>query len=233
MIADIDDHADAAIADLKATGEATFIHCDVGERLDVRNLVASTLETYGDINILVNNAGILHQAEFLDLKEDDFDAVLRVNLKGPFLCGQQVARHMVEQVEAGAEPGSIINISSVNAVLAITDQVPYSISKAGLRQLTNVMALALAPHGIRVNAIGPGTVLDDTAEDIHDAPDFRRVQLSRTPMGRMGETPRNRGHRRIFGIGRGELPDRPDDLRRWRADGAELHGAGGGGVGGG
>jgi NAD(P)-dependent dehydrogenase (short-subunit alcohol dehydrogenase family) len=99
--------------------------------------------------VLVNNAGITHACDFLDLAEEDFDRVLAVNLKSMFLCGQAVARAMVK---AGGG-GSIVNMSSANAVVAIPNQVPYVVSKGGINQLTKVMAVALAPHGIRVNAM--------------------------------------------------------------------------------
>jgi NAD(P)-dependent dehydrogenase (short-subunit alcohol dehydrogenase family) len=106
---------------------------------------------FGDLDILVNNAGIIHGADFLELAEADFDRVLRVNLKGAFLVGQAAARRMVAQVKAGKPPGSIVNMSSINAVVAIANHTPYCVSKGGIDQLTKVMALALAPHGIRVN----------------------------------------------------------------------------------
>jgi NAD(P)-dependent dehydrogenase (short-subunit alcohol dehydrogenase family) len=113
--------------------------------------------------------------------------VLRVNLKGAFLCSQAVARHMVERIEAGATPGAIVNMSSVNAVFAIADQVPYSVSKGGISQLTKVTALALAPYGIRVNAIGPGSISTEMLESVMADPEARRRVLSRTPLGRIGE----------------------------------------------
>ncbi|OJU32234.1 MAG: dehydrogenase, partial [Rhizobiales bacterium 68-8] len=159
VMADVDaEHGARVLADLKELGEARFVKADVGRRLDVHNLVAATVETFGDIDILVSNAGITFACPFVDISEDDFDRVMRVNLRGPFLAGQAVARFMIEKVEKGGAPGSIVNMSSVNAVLAIADQVPYSVSKAGVGQLTKVMALALAPHGIRVNAVGPGSI---------------------------------------------------------------------------
>ena len=141
----------------------------------------------GPVDVLVNNAGIVHRAEFLELTEEDFDRVLRVNLKGSFLTGQAVARFMVEKVEKGGAAGSIINMSSVNATLAIPNQVPYSISKGGVSQLTRVMALSLAPHGIRVNAIGPGSIMTDMLANVNDDPASRTRLLSRTPLGRIGE----------------------------------------------
>ena len=97
------------------------------------------------LDILVNNAGIIHTADFLDIAEADFDRVLRVNLKGMFLIGQVAAKQMVAQVKAGKPPGAIVNMSSVNARVAIPNQVPYCVSKGGVDQLTKVMALSLAP----------------------------------------------------------------------------------------
>ena len=188
MLADINERAgeDAQEA-LSAFGEVAFSHCDVSVRLDVRNVVANTLDEFGDVDVLVNNAGISSGAEFLDVDEDEFDRVLAVNLKGAFLCSQAVARHLVERVEAGGEPGSIINMSSVNSVLAIADQVPYSISKGGMNQLTHVLAISLAPYGIRVNGIAPGSIETDMLHNVlKDGADMERV-LSRTPLGRLGK----------------------------------------------
>ncbi|WP_406872782.1 SDR family oxidoreductase [Aminobacter sp. P9b] len=188
VIADIDqEQGDAAERDLAKLGKARFVRADVGKRLDVHNLVASTIDAFGDVDVLVNNAGIDHQADFLDLTEDDFDRVLRVNLKGAFLAGQAVARIMVERVTAGGAPGSIVNMSSVNAVVAIADQVPYAVSKGGIAQLTSVMALGLAPYGIRVNAIGPGSISTDMLARVNADPAAMARVLSRTPLGRIGE----------------------------------------------
>jgi glucose 1-dehydrogenase len=94
---------------------------------------------------------------------------------------------MVERVGEGGAPGAIVNMSSVNAVFAIANQVPYSISKGGINQLTKVMALALAPHGIRVNAIGPGSIATDMLGSVMDDAEARKRILSRTPLGRIGE----------------------------------------------
>ena len=188
VIADVDDAAaDAAAADLKSLGEVLAVACDVGERLDVRNLVAETLDAFGPIDVLVNNAGVVFGGDFLEIEEDDFDRVLRVNLKGSFLVAQAVARQMVEQIEAGGPPGAIVNMSSINAVVALPDQVPYSISKGGINQLTKVAALALAPYGIRVNAVGPGSIMTDMLEKVVDQDDARDRILSRTPLGRIGD----------------------------------------------
>ena len=152
-------------------------------RAQSRRCVEAALGAHGGIDILVNNAGIVHGADFLDVSEADFDRVLRVNLKGTFLVGQAVARQMVEQVKAGGAPGAIVNMCSVNAVFAIANQVPYSASKGGVNQLTKVMALSLAPYGIRVNAIGPGSIMTDMLASVNADPAARHRILSRTPLG--------------------------------------------------
>lgn len=188
MIADSnDEEGRAAVDDLSSLGRIRFISADISKKLDVHNMLAATLDTFGDVDILVNNAGIAHSADFLTLREEDFDRVLKTNLKGAFLCSQAVARHLVEKVEAGGSPGAIVNMSSINAVVAIPDQIPYSVSKGGLNQLTRVMALSLAPYGIRVNAIGPGSIQTDMLESVNSDPAAKKRMLSRTPMGRVGD----------------------------------------------
>ena len=164
--------------------QAAFVRCDVSRKAEMDAAVAEAVKAYGRLDILVANAGIVHAAEFLDLEEADFDRVLAVNLKGVFLAGQAAARQMVKQGSGGA----IVNMSSVNAILAIPNQVPYVVSKGGINQLTRVMAMSLAPHGIRVNAIGPGTILTELAKTaVLGNREAERKILSRTPMGRMGE----------------------------------------------
>ncbi|MGD1886014.1 MAG: SDR family NAD(P)-dependent oxidoreductase [Cohaesibacteraceae bacterium] len=188
VLADIDDtRGHEAEEQLGRIGTALYVHCDVSDRLDVRNLVAKTVEAFGEIDVLVANAGIVHTADFLEIDEADFDRVVAVNLKGVFLISQQVARHMVEQIEAGQKPGTIITMSSINAEVAIPNQVPYCASKGGVRQLTKVMALSLADHGSRVNAIGPGSIMTDMVQTVIEDDVARDKVLSRTPMGRIGE----------------------------------------------
>ena len=189
IVADVDqDAGSTTVQELGSLGPVRFVACDVGDAAAVANLVAVTAAAFGDIDVLVNNAGILVARDFLELAESDFDRVLRVNLKGAFLCGQAVARQMVERVKRGEKAGAIVNLSSVNAVFAIANQVPYSVSKGGINQLTKVMALALAPHGIRVNAIGPGSIMTEMLAGVMADAEGRRRILSRTPLGRIGET---------------------------------------------
>ena len=188
VLADVDAPGVARAAESIKVGQtqgrgALAVTCDVGDKRQVQDAVGSAVERFGRLDICISNAGIVHAADFLDLEEEDFDRVLRTNLKGVFLCGQAAARQMVEQGTGGV----IINMSSVNAVLAIPNQVPYVTAKGGIGQLTKVMALSLAAHGIRVNAIGPGSILTDMLRKVMVDEATRRTVLSRTPMGRCGE----------------------------------------------
>jgi len=186
MLADIDEAAgEAAAQALRAQGaRAAFVAVDVSRADQVQAAVDATLQAHGAIDILVNNAGIFKAADFLDITEADFDRVLDVNLKGAFLMAQAAARAMV----AAGRGGAIVHMSSVNSIMAIPSIASYNMSKGGINQLTRVMALALVDHGIRVNAVGPGTIATDLARDavLHDEQARLRL-LSRTPMKRLGE----------------------------------------------
>lgn len=165
---------------------ASYMHCDVSKTSDVTALVNAVVSKHGAVDILANNAGIAMGGGFLDVSEADFDRVIGINLKGSFFMLQACARQMVKQAEAGRKPGAIVNMSSVNDTLAIPAIVTYCISKGGVSQLTRSTALALAPHGIRVNAIGPGTIETDMAKGVlADQAAFNRA-MSRTPLGRVG-----------------------------------------------
>jgi glucose 1-dehydrogenase len=185
MLADIESREGEAAAK-KLGNNVRFSCCDVGDSKDAARLVDETVKAFGAVDLLVNNAGIVHGADFLDLAEGDFDRVLRVNLKGALLVGQLAARKMVEQATAGRKPGAIVNMASINATVTIANQVPYAVSKGGLLQLTRTMALALAPHGIRVNAIGPGSIMTDMLAAVATDVEAKRRLLSRTPLGRIG-----------------------------------------------
>jgi NAD(P)-dependent dehydrogenase (short-subunit alcohol dehydrogenase family) len=184
VIADIAVDAGKALADEigQLGGKALFVRTDVGDAREAGALIDAALEWACRLDVLINNAGIIKTADFLDLTEADFDAVLRVNLKGPFLVGQAAARAM-----AACGGGAIVNMSSANAILAIPNQIPYVTSKGGLNQLTKVMALALADRNIRVNAVGPGSIMTDILKVVMDNDEARRRILSRTPLGRTGE----------------------------------------------
>ncbi len=182
----------ADVLDKEGTEEAmrlgaSYQHCDVSNSADIKALVAATLKQHGAVDVLVNNAAISIVGEFLEITEEQFDKVIGINLKGSFLLSQACAREMVKQAESGRKPGAIVNMSSVNDTLAIPAIAPYTMSKGGVRQLTKVAALALAPYGIRVNAIGPGSINTDMLKGVMNDKAARNRILSRTPMGRVGE----------------------------------------------
>jgi glucose 1-dehydrogenase len=162
---------------------ALAVPTDVGDAGAVRQLVERTVERFGRLDCMVANAAVQAEIPFLDLTEEEFDRVIRVNLKGAFLCGQTAARQMVQ---AGTR-GTIINMSSVNAVVAHPVLVHYAASKGGINMLTKGMAVALAPNGVRVNAIGPGTTNTPINANFFSMPGMIDRFLLRTPLGRIAE----------------------------------------------
>jgi len=182
---DVDDARGAELAKRLAAGgaRAQYMHCNVARKVEVDAALAETVATFGRVDALVNNAGIFKAADFLEITEADWDAVIDVNLKGAFLVGQAVARVM-----AKAGSGAIVNMSSVNGVLAIPSIASYNVSKGGINQLTRVMALALADKGIRVNAVAPGTIATELAKNaVLGSEEAKQRIMSRTPMKRLGE----------------------------------------------
>ena len=167
-----------------AGGKAQAMPCNVARKSEVEAALAATVLAFGRIDGLVNNAGIFRASDFLEVTEEDWDAVLNVNLKGAFLVGQACAQQMVRQGQGGA----IVNMSSVNGSMAIASIASYNASKGGINQLTRAMALALADHRIRVNAAAPGTIATELArEAVLTSDEARQRILGRTPMKRLGE----------------------------------------------
>ncbi|KAL6777232.1 hypothetical protein ACKKBF_B20680 [Auxenochlorella protothecoides x Auxenochlorella symbiontica] len=238
VIADVSaEDLKSAERDLGAEGiECASAVCDVGDRTQVEAAVDFTVKTFGKLDVAVANAGIVRAADFLDLTDADWDAVIRVNLTGVFLVrpphgdlfclpfpghvsagahgvrsrlklraaalmlpapssadlfspllqpqtGQVAAR----QMKAQGHGGSIVNISSVNGVMAIPTIANYNASKGGVNNLTRAMALSLAPHAIRVNAVGPGSIMTDVLRQVVADKAAMAKVLSRTPMLRAGE----------------------------------------------
>ena len=176
--------AQSLAAELASAGARTQgFACNVARSGEVAAALAATVAAFGRIDVLVNNAGIFRGAEFLDVTEADWDAVIDVNLKGAFLVGQAVAREMVK-----TGGGAIVNMSSVNGVTAIASIASYNASKGGVDQLTRVMALSLADRGIRVNAVAPGTIATELAQKavLGSAEAAARI-MSRTPLRRLGQ----------------------------------------------
>lgn len=194
VIADIDKRAgEKALEKLGgASDDVIFVPCDVASKLSVHNLIAQTISQFSTIDVLVNNAGIIIKGGVLDLSLKDFDKVMAVNLRGAFLVSQAVVQHMVGEIDSQDDrsgrtrkPYSIINMSSVNAVVAIPDILAYEVSKGGMNQLTKAMALQLAPYGIRVNAVGPGSIQTDMLAGVAENKDALDMIHSRTPLGRI------------------------------------------------
>lgn len=179
---DVDATRGAALA-AELGPRALFQRCDVSAKAEVEAALAATEAALGPVDALVNNAGIFRAADFLEISEADWDAVIAVNLKGAFLVGQAVARSM-----AAHGGGAIVNMSSVNGVMAIPSIASYNASKGGIDQLTRVMALALADRGIRVNAVAPGTIATELAKNaVLGSAEARARIMSRTPLRRLGE----------------------------------------------
>lgn len=184
VLADIDDEeGHRALESLDAGPSAAFVSCDVGDREQIAAAIECCAGRWGGIDILVNNAGIAPRGDILDIDPAIFDHVLAINLTSAFHATQLAAPHMRAQGK-----GVVINMSSVNAILNIPHLLAYNVAKGGLNQLTRNTAIALAPFGIRVCGIGPGTVLTELTRNAVWTDDAaRRSILSRTPIGRAGE----------------------------------------------
>ena len=179
----------------EAGGEGLFVRCDVSSMADLDNIVEQAVQRFGGLDIYVANAGVndSNKTHFLDITPDQYDWIMDINLKGMFFGGQKAARQMVKQGGGGA----IINMSSVNAHLALDAQVVYTTSKGGIQQLTKVQAVALAPHNIKVNAMAPGPIESELMRRVGSDKQLMDTILSRTPMGRIG-TPKECGRLAVF-----------------------------------
>ncbi len=179
-IADPDDEAGREAAGLvdKAGAKGLFVRTDVADAAQVGRWVDETLQRLGCPDALVNNAGIGRRAPFLELRAEDFDRVIAVNLRGTFLCSQAVARRMVERGRGGA----IVNIASTRAFMSEPGTEAYTASKGGIVALTHGMAMSLGPQGIRVNCVSPGWIETRAGAPVHSEHD--RLQH---PVGRVGK----------------------------------------------
>ena len=185
VISDVDNDAlEKPVAELGRPKNLQAVHCHVARRADIDRVIATAVREFGRLDIMVNNAGVARNQDILEISEKDFDDIIGINLKGAFFGVQAAAKQMIAQGGGGV----IINMSSVNALLAIPSLATYAMSKGGMKQLTSVAAVALAPHNIRVVAVGPGTILTDmVASSIYTSEDARKTVMSRTPIGRGGE----------------------------------------------
>lgn len=167
-------------------GEAFALKCDVSLKEEVDHLVKKTIEKWGKIDILINNAGIVQFVPFLEMTENDWDKMIAINLKGYFLCSQAVTREMVKQKSGGV----IINIASVamgQQGIGLPNIVHYCASKGGIIAMTEALAVELAPYRIRVNAIAPGMIDTPMIDSVKQDSMTLEAFLKRVPLGRVGK----------------------------------------------
>lgn len=184
--------ADVALCDLQAEWlaetagiveglgrKALSLAVDVGDSEAVNACINEVIKVFGKVDIMVNNAGITKDTLLVRMSDDDWDAVLRVNLKGTFLFSRAVAKHMMKQ-----RSGAIVNIASISGVIGTAGQANYAASKAGVIALTKSTANELASRGVRANAIAPGFISSKMTDALSE--DVRKQYLSRIPLGRFG-----------------------------------------------
>ncbi len=152
---------------------------DVSKREEVKKLVKYAEDKFGDIDILINNAGIYHFKMFIDITDEEWDEIIQTNLNSAFYTTQEVVKNMIKN-----KKGCIINISSIDAITGASCEVHYSVAKAGMDGLTKALAKELAPSNIRVNSIAPGAILTDMNKDLTQE-DIKIVE-NEIPMGRFG-----------------------------------------------
>lgn len=168
-----------------AGGEAIAVKCDVTKKQEVEKMVKDTLDKFGKIDILINNAGIAEFKAFLEMTEKEWDRTLDINLKGYFLCAQACAKEMAKQ-----KSGAIVNISSIamgQVGVGFSEIAHYCASKGGIAGMTEALAVELAPYNIRVNAIAPGIIETPMIDSIKQDPKTMEAMLARVPMGRVGK----------------------------------------------
>jgi len=184
IVADINEDGVKAAADYLGHGTIAMV-CDMGDTAAIDAMFEAIQKDHGALSILVNNAGIAMPNDFFDTSIDDFKKVIDINLTGTFHAIQRASKMMVDAKIEGA----IVNMSSINAVVSIPTIPAYCASKGGVMQLTKSTALALAPHNIRVNAVGPGSIDTAMLAGVNANPEAMAMVMSRTPLKRIG-TPR-------------------------------------------
>ena len=185
VLAEIDPaHGEEVAAGIRsAGGTAVAVTADVAQTADVRRLFEEAVRRFGPVDILVNNAGIAVARSILDYTEDDWERQMGVNVKGVFFCCQEAARQMIPR-----RRGKIVNFASTSAFVSSSKpEVAYDTSKGAVRQMTISIAAELAPHGINVNAVAPGTTATEMTKSALASDEGMAWQLARIPMGRVGQ----------------------------------------------
>lgn len=177
------DKAEEVAAEARSMGRDTpIIKADVSDSTAVKNLIEKTVKEFGQIDFLVNNAGIVRGGAIEKLTVEDWDRVMNVNLRGPFLCSKYAGKHMMQQ-----EGGTIINIASISGLCPEITLGAYSISKAGLIRLTEILAMEWAEYNIRVNAVCPGPVATPMMEEAYEEKAALEARTEAIPMKRFAE----------------------------------------------
>jgi NAD(P)-dependent dehydrogenase (short-subunit alcohol dehydrogenase family) len=165
------------------TESAKAFYADISKENEVEQMVAAVEKEIGPVDILVNNAGINIRKKAMEFDLSEWEQILKINLTGTFITSRAVARGMIAR-----RSGRIVSISSIASAIGLVDRAPYCASKAGVSQLTKVLAIEWAPYGITVNAIGPGYMNTPLIANLMEQPDFKAQVRSQVPLGRVGET---------------------------------------------
>ena len=187
VVADLDDPAgQEVVQEIKSSrGEATFIHTDVSKSEECSHLMEETFRVFGRIDVLINNAGIYIQGSIIDISEEDWSRILEVNLDGVFFCSRHAVPHMIQ-----SGGGSIVHVASEAGIVGIKNQIVYNVSKAAVIMMAKSMAIDLAPHNIRVNAVSPGTtetpLVKAAIEKSADPIETRKALERSRPADRLG-----------------------------------------------
>jgi len=197
VVSDVDlSDCEKVVFEIEAQGgQALAVECDVTSKQQTNDMIARAVSAFGKVDILVNNAGIAEFKPFLELAAEDWDRTLNVNLRGQFLCAQAAARDMIER-----KWGRIINIASVASGqigIGFPNLTHYTASKGGVIAFTEALAVELSPHGINVNAIGPGIIGTEMVRPLEEAGTLEALVRMRVPKGRVG-TPEDIGHLAVF-----------------------------------
>lgn len=178
-----EDQARKVVQEIESIGSSAYAYkANTSVKEEVDRMVSSVEQTWGTIDILVNNAGIMYNTPFLEIPEDEWDHLMNTNVKGYFLCGQAVGKVMKKQ-----QKGKIINISSTRQVQAWPGNAHYCTSKGAIYMMTRAMAVELAPFGIQVNSIAPGTFITDLNRKNFSDQETREARIRSIPVGRLGE----------------------------------------------
>jgi NAD(P)-dependent dehydrogenase (short-subunit alcohol dehydrogenase family) len=174
--------ANAVVEEIeKAGGRAVAYKADVGTKVQVEQMVDFTVERFGQLDVMVSNAGIVHKAPLLEQGEDVIDRIVHINVKGNIFCTQAAARHMMQR-----KSGAIILCASIVAIVGEPRLSVYTASKGAILAYTRAAAVELAPHGITVNCVLPGTTVTDMSRDVLADPIMKKALIDPVPLGRLG-----------------------------------------------